>query len=158
LVLAMVVCTLLGIVIEKLAYKPLRAAPSLAVLITAIGSATSLQNAALLLWSSNPKVFPDFFSRVDASGDGQRLHDLRRPAPRLLRDGRDDRRVRRYHCGARDLHRPDQDSARRCAPARRTRRGAAQGINVNTTISVTFAIGSGLARSRACCCAPRTRR
>jgi branched-chain amino acid transport system permease protein len=68
-VLAMVVCTLLGIVIEKLAYKPLRAAPSLAVLITAIGVSYFLQNAALLLWSSNPKVFPDFFSRVDASGE-----------------------------------------------------------------------------------------
>ena len=37
IVLAMAVCTLLGIIIEKLAYKPLRAAPSLAVLITAIG-------------------------------------------------------------------------------------------------------------------------
>ena len=57
ILLAVVVCTILGIVIEKLAYKPLRAAPILAVLITAIGVSYFLQNAALLLWSSNPKVF-----------------------------------------------------------------------------------------------------
>ena len=54
---AMVVCTVLGITIERLAYKPLRNAPSLAVLITAIGMSYFLQNAAQLLWSSNPKVF-----------------------------------------------------------------------------------------------------
>ena len=57
-ILAVIVCTVLGIVIERLAYKPLRQAPSLAVLITAIGVSYFLQNAALLLWSSNPKVFP----------------------------------------------------------------------------------------------------
>ena len=55
--LAMVVCTALGVVIERLAYKPLRQAPSLAVLITAIGVSYFLQNSALLLWSSNPKSF-----------------------------------------------------------------------------------------------------
>lgn len=56
-ILAVVVCTLLGIVIERLAYKPLRSAPSLAVLITAIGVSYFLQNAALLIWKSDPKVF-----------------------------------------------------------------------------------------------------
>ena len=55
--LAMVVCTVLGMVIERLAYKPLRQAPSLAVLITAIGVSYFLQNSALLLWTSNPKSF-----------------------------------------------------------------------------------------------------
>ena len=55
--LAMVVCTVLGVVIEGLAYRPLRQAGSLAVLITAIGVSYFLQNAALLLWSSNPKAF-----------------------------------------------------------------------------------------------------
>ena len=49
-ILAMAVCTVLGIVIEGLAYKPLRSAPSLAVLITAIGVSYFLQNAALLIW------------------------------------------------------------------------------------------------------------
>ena len=57
-ILAMIICTILGMVSERMAYKPLRQAPSLAVLITAIGVSYFLQNAALLLWSSNPKVFP----------------------------------------------------------------------------------------------------
>ena len=60
--LAMVVCTALGIVIERLAYKPLRQATSLAVLITAIGVSYFLQNGAQLLWSSNIKMFPSLFS------------------------------------------------------------------------------------------------
>ena len=55
---AMFVCMLLGMVIEKLAYKPLRQATSLAVLITAIGVSYLLQNLALLLFSPNVKVFP----------------------------------------------------------------------------------------------------
>ena len=55
--LAMVVCTILGMVIERLAYKPLRQSASLAVLITAIGVSYFLQNSALLLWKSDPKVF-----------------------------------------------------------------------------------------------------
>ena len=52
ILMAMVICTALGIFIERLAYKPLRAAPSLAVLITAIGVSYFLQNSAQLLWSS----------------------------------------------------------------------------------------------------------
>ena len=68
--LAMVVCTVLGITIERLAYKPLRQAPSLAVLITAIGMSYFLQNSALLLWKSDPKVFPTFFAFQDkATGE-----------------------------------------------------------------------------------------
>ena len=55
--LAMIICTVLGMLIERLAYKPLRQAPSLAVLITAIGVSYFLQNAAQLLWSTNPRVF-----------------------------------------------------------------------------------------------------
>ena len=64
ILLAVLVCTALGILIERLAYKPLRAAPSLAVLITAIGMSYFLQNAAQLLWSSNPKVFPSVFGGI----------------------------------------------------------------------------------------------
>lgn len=50
-------CTVLGIVIEKIAYKPLRSMPSLTVLITAIGVSYFLQNAALLLFKSNTRTF-----------------------------------------------------------------------------------------------------
>ena len=55
--LAVVVCTALGIIIEGLAYKPLREAPSLAVLITAIGVSYLLQNSAQLLWGADTKTF-----------------------------------------------------------------------------------------------------
>ena len=55
---AVLVCTLLGILIEGLAYKPLRGVPSLAVLITAIGVSYFLQNAAQLIWDSAPKIYP----------------------------------------------------------------------------------------------------
>lgn len=50
-------CTVLGVVIEKIAYKPLRSMPSLTVLITAIGVSYFLQNAALLLFKSNTRTF-----------------------------------------------------------------------------------------------------
>ena len=57
ILVAVAVCTLLGIVIEGLAYKPLRGTPSLAVLITAIGVSYFLQNAAQLIFGSAPKNF-----------------------------------------------------------------------------------------------------
>ena len=63
--LAVIVCTVLGVVIERLAYKPLRSAPSLAVLITAIGVSYFLQNSALLIWKAAARVYPpvvEFFS------------------------------------------------------------------------------------------------
>ena len=72
-ILAIIVCTVLGIVIERLAYKPLRAAPILAVLITAIGVSYFLQNAALLLWSSNPKVFTSVIPKGNISLFGGQL-------------------------------------------------------------------------------------
>lgn len=49
IVLSVIVCTVLGMVIERVAYKPLRHASKLAVLITAIGASYFLQNVALLL-------------------------------------------------------------------------------------------------------------
>lgn len=60
--IAIVVCLILGIVIEKLAYKPLRSASSLSVLITAIGVSYLLQNSAQLLWTSNNRIFPNVFA------------------------------------------------------------------------------------------------
>ena len=53
---SIVVCTLLGVVIERIAYKPLRMAPPLAVLITAIGVSYFLQNLALLLFGADTKT------------------------------------------------------------------------------------------------------
>ena len=58
------VCTVLGVVIERLAYKPLRQASSLSVLITAIGVSYFLQNTAQLLWSSANCDFPHPDSKI----------------------------------------------------------------------------------------------
>ena len=55
---AMAFCTVLGVVIEGTAYRPLRQATSLAVLITAIGMSYLLQNLALLIFKSDPKNYP----------------------------------------------------------------------------------------------------
>ncbi|MBO5574155.1 MAG: branched-chain amino acid ABC transporter permease [Clostridium sp.] len=54
---AVVVCTVLGVTIERVAYRPLRGAPSLSVLITAIGVSYLLQNLALLIFGSNARQF-----------------------------------------------------------------------------------------------------
>ena len=57
ILVGIVVCTVLGVTIEKIAYRPLRGASSLAVLITAIGVSYLLQNVALLIFGSNARQF-----------------------------------------------------------------------------------------------------
>jgi branched-chain amino acid transport system permease protein len=59
LVIAMVVCSLLGLIIERFAYRPLRKAPKLNVLITAIGVSLFLEYAGQVVFGADPKVFPD---------------------------------------------------------------------------------------------------
>ena len=56
--LSILICALLGVLIEFLAYKPLRQAPPLSVLITAIGVSYFLQNLALILFGSQQKAYP----------------------------------------------------------------------------------------------------
>jgi branched-chain amino acid transport system permease protein len=58
LMVAMVACAVLGLIIERLAYKPLRRAPRLTALITAIGVSLFLENGAQLIFSADPKFFP----------------------------------------------------------------------------------------------------
>jgi len=58
LVAAIVVCTLLNFAIEKIAYKPLRNAPRLAPLITAMGMSLLLQTLAMIIWKPNTKPYP----------------------------------------------------------------------------------------------------
>ena len=135
---AVVVCTLLGITIEGLAYKPLRGTPSLAVLIAAIGVSYFLQNAAQLIWSSSPKNFTSVVTMKPISmADGKIVitgEVLLTVAVCILvmvgltlftgktRTGKAMRAVSE-----------DRDAAQ------------LMGINVNQTISTTFAIGSALA-------------
>ncbi|NMA18467.1 MAG: branched-chain amino acid ABC transporter permease [Clostridiaceae bacterium] len=135
---AMGVCTVLGILIEQLAYKPLRSAPSLAVLITAIGVSYFLQNAALLIWSPNPKSFTSV-----VLFDSVRLFD-----GKLIISGTTivtivaciiiivalNTIVNKTKVGkAMRAVSEDKDVAQ------------LMGISVNKTISITFAIGSALA-------------
>ena len=58
MLIAIVVCAALNFVIEKLAYKPLRSAPRLAPLITAMGMSLLLQTLAMIVWKPNPKPYP----------------------------------------------------------------------------------------------------
>ena len=135
---AMIVCTVLGIVIERLAYKPLRSAPKLAVLITAIGVSYFLQNSALLIWGANPKSFN---SAVNLGSirlfDGQLLIS-------------DEAIVTVLACVLIMVALTLFTSRTKMGKAMRAvseDKGAAQlmGVDVNQTISVTFAIGSALA-------------
>lgn len=136
--LAVVVCTALGIVVERLAYKPLRAAPSLAVLITAIGVSYFLQNAALLIWGSDPKVFSSVVSLPNVSLFGGQL-TLTGTALATVGSCVVIMIALMLFTG-----RTKMGKAMRAVSEDK---GAAQlmGINVNSTISMTFAIGSGLA-------------
>ena len=137
-VLAVVVCTALGVVIERLAYKPLRMAPSLAVLITAIGVSYFLQNAALLIWSSNPKTFTSVVTGEALSLFGGQLQISKVTLVAIAA------------CVVIMVALMLFTGKSKVGTAMRAvseDKGAAQlmGINVNTTISITFAIGSGLA-------------
>jgi len=71
MVFAMVVCSILGVTIEKLAYKPLRARPTIVVLITAIGVSFFLEYGGQLVFGPDPKPFPDLIPKtkvIDAGG------------------------------------------------------------------------------------------
>lgn len=137
ILLAVAVCTVLGILIERLAYKPLRSAPSLAVLITAIGVSYLLQNGAQILWGADTKIFTSVVSGGLSLADGQ----ITVTYVALLAV---------VCCLAvmvaltlfTEKTKPGK-AMRACSEDK----GAAQlmGINVDSTISATFAIGSALA-------------
>ena len=58
---AMIICAILGVAIERFAYRPLRESSKLNVLITAIGVSLFLENAAQLFWKATPRAFPALF-------------------------------------------------------------------------------------------------
>ena len=130
---AVVVCTVLGILIEGLAYKPLRAASSLAVLITAIGVSYLLQNSALLIWGSDPKTYSSVISGTLHLFDGKLSISYIAMFTIL--------------CCVVIMLFTSKSKLGKAMRACSEDKGAAQlmGINVNRTISMTFAIGSALA-------------
>ena len=137
ILIAMAVCTLLGITIEGLAYRPLRQATSLAVLITAIGMSYLLQNTALMIWGANPKSFPTTF----INNSSIRLGSLNISVATVITILTS---VVIMTALTLFTAKTKMGKAMRCVSEDR---GAAElmGINVNRTISVTFAIGSALA-------------
>ena len=135
LILSVVACTVLGIVVEKLAYKPLRGASSLSVLITAIGVSYFLQNAAMLMWGTDTKIFPTVLEGSLTIGE------LSIPYLTLLTI---------LSCIVIMVVLTmfiNKTKTGRAMRACSEDKGAASlmGINVNQIISITFAIGSGLA-------------
>lgn len=138
LIISIIICTILGVIIERLAYKPLREASSLAVLITAIGVSYFLQNAALLIWGSAAKIFPTILDFGSISLFNNQLNIsyqmlitigsciLIMIALNLF--------VKKTKVGK---------AMRACSEDKQA--AALMGINVNNIISLTFAIGSGLA-------------
>ena len=136
-VVAMVACTVLGVVIEGLAYRPLRSAPSLAVLITAIGVSYFLQNSAQLIFSPNPKSYPVIINGSLSLFGGKLTISYISLVTFLV-------------CVIIMIALTLFTSRSKMGKAMRAvseDKGAAQlmGINVNRTISMTFAIGSALA-------------
>lgn len=139
ILIAVVVCTLLGLLIERLAYKPLRnAASPLAVLITAIGVSYLLQNIALLIFGANTKSFTSVvkFEGLSLAGGsvvitGETIITIGSSLLIML---------------FLTLF-VNKTKAGQAMLAVSEDKGAAQlmGINVNGTIALTFGIGSALA-------------
>ncbi|MBQ8783057.1 MAG: branched-chain amino acid ABC transporter permease [Clostridia bacterium] len=135
---AVVGCTALGVLIERFAYRPLRGATSLAVLITAIGVSYLLQNLALLIFGAAPKSFTSVVSVPALTLAGGALtitgESLVTIAACIVIMIVLTLFVNKTKPG-RAMHAVSED------------RGAAQlmGVNVNGTIALTFAIGSALA-------------
>ena len=139
MLIAMIICTLLGMTIEKAAYKPLRQATSLSVLITAIGVSYFLQNMAQLIWGATPINYPtEFISLPAINLLGGQLHIEGATLITILAGAIIMVALTLF------IGRTKIGKAMRAVSEDR---GAAElmGINVNRTISITFAIGSALA-------------
>jgi branched-chain amino acid transport system permease protein len=139
-ILTLVICAVLGVVLDFVAYRPLRKAPRLAALITAIGMSIFLQNMALLIWGSQIKsypreVLPAFFSEAAISMGDVTLSWLQLfiLSITLLF-------MIILHL---TIHKTRIGMAMRAISQDKTA-SALMGIGVNRVISFTFAIGSAM--------------
>ena len=138
ILLSVIVCTVLGVVIEGIAYRPLRHASKLAVLITAIGVSYFLQNMALLIFGANTKSFTSVVQVKPLSLAGGQLNISGETIVTILACVVIMIGLMAFikypKAGHAMLAVSEDDGAARL-----------MGINVNPTISLTFAIGSALA-------------
>ena len=136
--LAVAACTLLGVVIERVAYKPLRNASPLAVLITAIGVSYLLQNVALLIFGADTKSFTSVIKIPALKLAGGQLNITGETIATILSC------IVIMVCLMAFINRTRAGQAMLAVSEDK---GAAtlMGINVNGTIALTFAIGSALA-------------
>ena len=135
---AVIVCTLLGVTIERIAYRPLRKATSLAVLITAIGVSYLLQNLALLIFGANIKSFTSVFN----------LEHIRLAEGEISISG--ETVVTIIACivimiGLTTFIKRSKTGRAMIAVSEDKDAAVLMGVNVNKTIATTFAIGSALA-------------
>ena len=135
---AVIACTVLGVVIERVAYKPLRGASSLAVLITAIGVSYLLQNLALLIFGADAKSFVSVIkvpsiTLFDGELTIKGITIVTILACIIIMVGLSFFVKKTKPGRAMQAVSEDRDAAQ------------LMGVNVNATISLTFAIGSGLA-------------
>lgn len=156
IIISVIVCTVVGVVVEKIAYKPLRGAPPLAVLITAIGVSYLLQNIALLTQGADPKAFtsiaagaPPFLQVFEGEAPlffKKNIYEGVNPVLSISMETFLSITVSIVMMIALTLF-INKTKAGKAMLACSEDRGAAQlmGINVNGTITLTFAIGSALA-------------
>lgn len=132
---AMAVCALAGVLIERIAYKPLRNVPRISALITAIGVSLALENGFLLIFKPDPKPFPKMFHSALLNMGGVQINTITiiTVVLSILLMSILEIFIKHTKTG-KAMRAVSEDT------------GAAQlmGINVNTTISITFAIGSAL--------------
>lgn len=137
-VLAVIICTVLGVVIEKVAYKPLRKASPLAVLITAIGVSYLLQNIALLVFGADTKSFSNVVTLPTLVLAGGKLKISGVTLVAIVA-------CIAIMIGLMIFIKKTKAGQAMLAVSEDKDAAQLMGVNVNGTISLTFAIGSGLA-------------
>ena len=138
ILLSVIVCTVLGVVIEGIAYRPLRHASKLAVLITAIGVSYFLQNMALLIFGANTKSFTSVVQVKPLSLAGGQLNISGETIVTILA-------CLVIMAGLMAFMKYSKAGHAMLAVSEDDGAARLMGINVNRTISLTFAIGSALA-------------
>jgi branched-chain amino acid transport system permease protein len=133
----MVLCALAGMIIEKLAYRPLRQRPKLTVLITAIGVSLFLEYGGQFVFGADPKPFPELFSDRPLDGTG----DLTITTSQVTVFA-----VTIFLLAALSfiVKRTRMGMAMRAVSNNATA-AALMGVNTDTVISFTFGLGSALA-------------